>query len=310
MSFAAAIDGSGISTMSDATCDSSNGSVCWAELFPSEFLRRQRAFNVVYLPMGLCEPHGQIAALGLDSIKAQLLCEETARAVGGIVAPCTGFHVHECGPSARWLLENVGEADAPLGSVGPWAMVHFLLHQLRSLANSGFAAAVIVSGHAGAHAADLNMIAERFAAAFDFPCRYVTDAELAKPRFQPDHAGQYEISLLQFLRPELVDWNRASLASEKAGGGKLALGSDAAKAKAATGKVIFGHLVERLSEVAQGILSASEAPRRHVSFLETEELWTHLRGNAASWACVKPRPGQAEVPADSRWKEGERVAHI
>lgn len=296
--------------MSDATSDLRDGSVCWVELFPSEFLKRQRAFGVVYLPMGLCEPHGQIAALGLDSIKAQLLCEAAARAVGGIVAPCTGFHVHECGPSARWLLENVGETDAPLGSVGPWAMAHFLLHQLRSLTNSGFAAAVIVSGHAGAHAGDLSLIVEKFSAEFNFPCRYITDAELAKPRFQPDHAGRYEISLLQFLRPELVDWNRASLASDKASGGKLALGSDAAEANAATGRVIFGYLVERLSEVAQEILPAGVPPRRHVSFCETEGLWTQLRRNSASWACVKPRPGQAEVPADSRWNEGECVAHI
>lgn len=60
--------------------------VRWAGLFPDEFLARQQAQSVVYLPMGLglCEPHGHIAVMGLDTIKADYICDEAARRFGGI----------------------------------------------------------------------------------------------------------------------------------------------------------------------------------------------------------------------------------
>ncbi|HTG69331.1 MAG TPA: hypothetical protein VL921_08715 [Candidatus Udaeobacter sp.] len=45
-----------------------------AELLPWEFKEKQATFPVVYLPLGLYEPHGQIAALGLDTIKTEWLC--------------------------------------------------------------------------------------------------------------------------------------------------------------------------------------------------------------------------------------------
>lgn len=61
--------------------------VSWERLLPEEFERRLAACPVVYLPMGLCEPHGHVAPFGLDTIKAHHLCEQAARRFGGIVAP-------------------------------------------------------------------------------------------------------------------------------------------------------------------------------------------------------------------------------
>jgi len=60
--------------------------VKWSELLPYEFHRRIRELPIVYLPVGLCEPHGQVAALGLDLLKAEHYCEAAARRFGGIVA--------------------------------------------------------------------------------------------------------------------------------------------------------------------------------------------------------------------------------
>ena len=48
-------------------------SVYWAELFPLEFEERLKACPVVYLPLGLCEPHGLISAFGLDTFKAEYI---------------------------------------------------------------------------------------------------------------------------------------------------------------------------------------------------------------------------------------------
>ncbi|MGC1239932.1 MAG: creatininase family protein, partial [Chryseosolibacter sp.] len=77
----------------------------WAELLPYEFKKRLAECPIVYLPLGLCEPHGQVSAFGLDTIKAEWLCQEAARQVGGIVAPSMGYHIHETGYHARWLEE-------------------------------------------------------------------------------------------------------------------------------------------------------------------------------------------------------------
>ena len=82
---------------------SENETVCWEELLPAEFEARLKAFPVVYLPLGLCEPHGHIAPFGLDTIKARYLCEQAARRFGGIVAPAMAYQIHETGYHAPWL---------------------------------------------------------------------------------------------------------------------------------------------------------------------------------------------------------------
>ena len=87
----------------------------WAELLPREFLARQQQLPLVYLPLGLCEPHGHAAAFGLDTLKAEWLCEEAARRFGGIVAPTQGYQIHETGYHRPWLAEVVGDVNPHLG---------------------------------------------------------------------------------------------------------------------------------------------------------------------------------------------------
>ena len=41
--------------------------VAWEYLLPEEFERRLAARPIVWLPLGLCEPHGHIAPFGLDT---------------------------------------------------------------------------------------------------------------------------------------------------------------------------------------------------------------------------------------------------
>jgi creatinine amidohydrolase len=65
----------------------------WSELLPYEFKQRLAECPVVYLPLGLCEPHGQVSAFGLDTIKAEWLCQQAAGQVGGIVAPSMGYPI-------------------------------------------------------------------------------------------------------------------------------------------------------------------------------------------------------------------------
>src|ERR1700722_18031483 len=111
------------------------GPVRWAELLPLELRARRAVCPLAWLPMGLCEPHGYIAAFGLDTIKADWLCDKGARLFGGVVAPTQGWHIHETGYHARWLEEVVGEGEAELGSLPPDVLLRTFLYQLRALAN-------------------------------------------------------------------------------------------------------------------------------------------------------------------------------
>lgn len=277
--------------------------VRWAEMLPLEFKRRREACPVVYLPLGVCEPHGEGAALGLDLLKAEAWCVATAQRAGGIVAPSFGFHVHECGPSARWLRDKVGEVEPHLTSIGPTAFVHCLLHQLRALANSEFGAALIVSGHSGAHAADLAKIVADFGNHFGFACRYVTDFDLAMPEFSPDHAGFYELSLLMHLRPELVDSGR--IRNGAVGAAAFALDPSAIKASARAGRRIFSHLVARLAALNRQMADRPLRVAPPITISTIEDYWDKVSRHAPSWHCARPREGQAPVPSGSRWKSGE-----
>ena len=102
----------------------------WEELLPHEFVARQEDLPLVYLPLGLCEPHGHAAAFGLDTFKAVWLCEQAARRFGGIVAPTQGYHIDETGYHRPWLAEVIGKANPHLGSVPPDVLLRMLLFQL------------------------------------------------------------------------------------------------------------------------------------------------------------------------------------
>lgn len=285
-----------------------HGKVKWSELFPGEFSDRLKATPVVLLPIGLVEPHGQICALGLDLIKAERICLEAAQVSGAIVAPSLSYHIHEVGPSARWLHDEVGQVNPFLGSVGPQAFFHFLLHVLRSYQNAGFRDAILLSGHGGAHAEDLVMVARLFQSVFGLKVDYLTDFDLAAHGFRGDHAGRYEVSLLMYLRPDLVDFDRLPLESCEGGNGKLARNPSSEKATSVYGKEIFDACVSNLSSRIS-VLGSEKDTSDELPFIElneVERLWTALCSMPKeNFKCLSPRPKQISVPQSSRWRFGE-----
>ena len=53
--------------------------VRWERMFPDELEAAFAAAPVLYMPYGLCEPHGPQNALGLDALKAHAICRRAAR---------------------------------------------------------------------------------------------------------------------------------------------------------------------------------------------------------------------------------------
>ncbi|SDS18441.1 creatinine amidohydrolase [Opitutus sp. GAS368] len=297
--------------MCSGRCDArkQTGVACvhWAELLPDEFRARRAAAPLAWLPLGLCEPHGHIAAYGLDTIKAEWLCTEAARRFGGIVVPTQAWHIHETGYHARWLEDVIGQEEGELGTLPPDVLLRTFLYQLRALANAGFRAVVAVSGHAGGNQQDLRRVAAAFSARVPVAVDVFADPELVAGTFAGDHAGKFEISQLMAIRPDLVDLSRLRRGDEPGAGGSLAIGNDAAESTLEHGRAILEAQVAFLGKVAKSRLTTAlvAPPAERVTFAVTEEIWTGIMRDPKPFVTAHPLPDQAPVASASRWKSGE-----
>lgn len=277
--------------------------VRWAELRPDQFTHRVAEMPIGYLPMGLCEPHGHVAAYGLDTIRADWLCDQLASRIGGIVAPTQGYHVHESGFHARWLQDVVGEHDARLAAFPPHLVCHTLVYQLRAFANAGLRLVVVVTGHLGGNERDLSAWSAAFTERFDLPV--VVTSDMMVSEFPGDHAGQFEISALMHIRPDLVDLGLLGRRHEEGSGGTLALGDTAGDASAEYGELILGNALDRMEAIVRAAPFGA-VRRTPITYAPVETLYADLLATAGSWVCSAPHPGQPAVSTDSQWKPYER----
>jgi len=255
--------------------------VSWEYLLPEEFERRLAARPVVYLPLGLCEPHGHIAPFGLDTIKARYLCDESARRFGGVVAPTMAYHIHETGYHAPWLREVMGNVNPRLAALPPHVLLEAFLYQLRAFRNAGFAAAVVVSGHHGGNQEDLRTVARAFSSAYPFEVFACSDPELVEGRYRGDHAGFYEVSQLLAIAPDLIDLSRVGRPAHDRLG-RFAQNPDAGSATADDGRKILDLAIERIGEAVAGFALAA----RNSPFIPMEAmspLWAEIEASRASW---------------------------
>jgi creatinine amidohydrolase len=254
--------------------------VRWEMLRPEEFLSRQKARPVVYLPMGLCEPHGHVAPFGLDTIKADWLCDMAAERYGGIVAPTTSYHVHEVGYHAPWLNEVMGGINPRLAALPPHLVLETLLYQFRAFRNAGFSAVVVISGHNGSQE-DLRMVANAFAEAFPIDHFVCTDPELVAGAFTGDHAGRCELSQLLAIRPELVSMDRADRV-ESDPLGRFAQNPDVSEATAEEGRAILELSLQAIGKAVGSFqlpASSSVIPMEAV-----EPIWRSIAAQRLNWA--------------------------
>lgn len=259
----------------------SSAVVRWADLLPEEFLGRQRKVPVVYLPMGMCEPHGHIAAFGLDTHKADYLCDEAARRFGGIVAPTQGYHIHESGIHRPWLREVAGDVNPRMAALPPDVVIRTLVFQFRAFVNAGFHTVAVISGHNGPQP-DLRIAAEEFTASYpEITIHVVSDPELVERKFEGDHAGLYEVSQLLYIRPDLVDLDRVGrVATDELG--RFAQNPDAGEATAAHGEAIIEASLDRIGEMVAGA-DDREVAVPTVSIETCEKIWSRVEERADQW---------------------------
>jgi creatinine amidohydrolase len=260
--------------------------VRWEDLLPREFEQRLVQLPLVYLPMGLCEPHGHVAAFGLDTHKAVYLCEEAARRFGGIVAPTQTYHVHETGYHRPWLEEVMGDVNPRLASLPPDVVLRLLVFQLRAFVNAGFRAIIVLTGH-NANQPDLRLVAEEFRRNRPVPIVAVSDPELVAGQFDGDHAGRYEISQLMYLRPELVDLGRLDDRHTTALG-RFAQGDDAGEATEREGQAIIEASLDAIKGLVaecQPLPDAADVP--FMSLEEADEIWRRVADRSDEWCTLR-----------------------
>ncbi|MCZ8519419.1 MULTISPECIES: creatininase family protein [Paenibacillus] len=281
----------------------------WSELLPYEFKERLAECPVVYLPLGLCEPHGQVSAFGLDTIKAEWLCQQAARQAGGIVAPSMGYHIHESGYHARWLEETVGEENPHMTAVPPAVFLSFFLYQLRAFVNAGFKAVVVMTGHSGGNQEDLRQAASLFMSCIPVKVWVRSDPELVEGCYTGDHAGKYELSQLMYIRPDLVNMNAKRLEEVPLSGGRLALGIDAEEASPELGKEIMEACVKRLCDEVDQMKWEGFPPdvQPRIPYSTIEKIWGEVLQHSSAWVTARPWPGQGEVSPHSQWKPYENA---
>jgi creatinine amidohydrolase len=277
-------------------------------MFPDELEEACREFPAVYLPYGLCEPHGPHNALGMDALRAHAGCCEAARRHGGIVAPPFYWNVHEIGGYGSWALEMIGNARPWLTAYPPWMFFKSILYHLRTMDMLELKGAIVFTGHAGPHAEDMQRFIDLAQRHVAVRLAYFVGAGIANYHFDDGmdsggHAGRGETSLLWATDPDCVDLSR--LPEPGTPGPHFAMGGLNEKSSRRAGESAVLDLAASLGSKAADLIAAfdDEGPERNpMTFGELEDLWERVfipeLRDYASMRTDRPEP-----PQNSRWRK-------
>jgi len=194
--------------------------VLYEELLPEEFVQRMQEMPVAYLPLGTLEWHDPHMPLGADGIQSKELFVRVAEKVGGVVLPILFmgpdrvFHDHE---KAFYGMDINTEGALhtyyvqQLKGSAYWLEKELFQDYLRSIfAQLSRAGVRIVVGHG--HGPSIHAFQELTKEAEEkYGLRIFTAwtyAEDEKLKYQNDHAGANETSIVMAVRPDLVDFGQ------------------------------------------------------------------------------------------------------
>lgn len=194
--------------------------VLYEELLPGEFTERVRKMPAAYLPLGTLEWHGPHMPLGADGIQSRELFVRVAEKAGGVVLPMLfmgpdrafydgenafyGMDINTAGALRTYCVQQM-EGSAY------WQSRELFQGYLRSIfAQLSRAGIRIVIGHGHGPSTiafdELREEAEeKYGLKIFTAWTYADDENL---KYQNDHAGANETSIVMAVRPELVDFNR------------------------------------------------------------------------------------------------------
>jgi creatinine amidohydrolase len=168
---------------------------------------------VVLLPFGAVEDHGPHLPLNTDNIIVEAICLESARRAQGevLVMPLVVYGLNEHHMDFPGTISI--DMQTLLAYVGDVAV---------SVARHGFTHVLIVNGH-GSNAAIADLAARKTVLETGIVCGALSpnaavDPSLAEPTLSEmrrsgaggiAHAGEYETAMMLYLRPDLVQMDKA-----------------------------------------------------------------------------------------------------
>ena len=159
---------------------------------------------VAYLPIGCLELHGDHLPMGLDVIKAHMICCIVAQAVGGIVFPphfYSGIHRLDDDVRRRFARER-----GNLYTDG--TAMENLIEIIDQIALMDIQVLVLYSGHYPTSQIDMiKDIADKYNQGKDISVIPITEPDCLG---EGDHAGICETSFMLYLDKNMVDMTRIS----------------------------------------------------------------------------------------------------
>ena len=280
--------------------------VQWERMFPDELEAACDAFPVVYLPYGLCEPHGPHNTLGMDALRAHSACCVSAKKHGGIVAPAQFWNIHELGEYGSWAADRVGNQRPWLTALPPWMFFKNMLYHIRTMDMLELKAAVIFTGHSGPHAMDMQKYLDQVQAHVATRLGYFIGAGVDVDHFADGlgsggHAGRGETSLLWATDPDCVDLSR--LPGKDSKGPHFALGDYNDESSRRAGERTVNDLAAALGRKGAELIAEYDGlqpARRPMTFEKLEHVWEReFVPELRTYASM--RTDRSRPPEDSRW---------
>lgn len=172
-------------------------------LMPREIEAAMKERPILFQPLGTIEWHGLQNIVGLDAVKAHMLCIRAAQKAGGLVAPPLFGGVGGLSEAHTFVMEPEDDVFSKL--LRPW------LEQLcREAIRQGFKAIIVLTGHYGAaQQIVVRETAVRMSRVLGAPILGTPEYMLALDvGYTGDHAAWGETSLMMDMDPERVDLSR------------------------------------------------------------------------------------------------------
>ena len=290
--------------------------VRWERMFPDELEAAIEECPVIYLPYGLCEPHGPQNALGMDALRAHAASRLAAQEYGGIVAPPSYWHVHEQGIEGAWAYARIGEVRPWLSAIPVWMFLKNMFYHVRTADMLGFHGAVIFSGHAGPFVEDvknfLKIIQPHITMRMEVIFGVASESLFDDGKGSGGHAGRGETSLLWAADPDCVDLSR--LPSPGAPGKHFAMGDLASESSRRVGKLMVAEAAKTLGGMGRKLLEEYEQLKpesKPLTFDRVEEIWDErIRPLIKDMSAMRDvNPGQEPPPENSRWYDNWQVRY-
>ncbi len=184
-------------------------------LRPHQIDEAMKQCPLLFLPLGTIEWHGLHNIVGLDALKAHMLCARAAQRGGGLVAPPLYGGIGGLDQPHTFVME----AENDLFSV----LLHPWLEKLcREAVRQGFRSIIILTGHYGAgQQIVVRETAVRMSRILQVPVLGCPEYFLALDAgYRGDHAAWGETSLMMYLDPPSVDLDRLGDEPHRGVGGK------------------------------------------------------------------------------------------